>query len=456
MLMPEKLVKATLSANQEPSKMIFFRTTAFIALLSAGVLAGCSQSVSPKEQTPARPLTLEQYNSSLPKDVFPDSRSRIPLARREYLDDVGKKAYDERVSPDSTSLAGMKGPGGIRLHASSNLSETQVDRRTQELARLVVAREMDQVFEWGMHEPVALKEGLDPAIIDVIRHDRPLSSNIPPKDASVIQLGREFFQNHRVSSKTFAEALKHMGRRNLIDLCDLMGGYATTAILLNMVDVHLPYNRPPLLPMPGKPTGPEVPAKQLTLAQYDKTLPPDVFPDSRSRIPLIRRDDLDEEGKRDYDERVSPKTTSLAGLQCPGGLGLHGSRDLAKTEVDRRLQELARLVVAREFDQVFEWGMHEPVALQEGLEPAIIDVIRNRKPLGGVFAKEAAIIRLGREVLQTNRISSETFAAALQHLGRKNLIDLARLMGNYIRSAILLHTMDVHLPYNLEPRLPVS
>ncbi len=435
--------------------MSHLKSTALIMLLSAGVLAGCSRSVPTAEQTPGRPLTLEQYNSSLPKDVFPDSRSRTPLARREDLDDERKKAYDERVSPDSTSLAGLSGPGGIRLHASSNLSETQVDRRTQELARLVVAREMDQVFEWGMHEPVALKEGLEPSIIDIIRHDKPLTG-VPPMDAAIIQLGREFFQRHRVSPETFAEALKHLGRRNLIDLCDLMGGYATTAILLNMVDVHLPYNRPPLLPMPGKPAGPEVPAKQLTLPQYGKTLPPDVFPDSRSRIPLIRREDLDEEGKRGYDERVSPKTTSLAGLQGPGGLGLHGSRDLAKTEVDRRLQELARLVVAREFDQVFEWGMHEPVALKEGLEPAIIDVIRNRKPLDGVSAKEAAIIQLGREVLRTNRVSPETFTAALKHLGRKNLIDLARLMGNYTRSAILLHTMDVHLPYNLEPRLPVS
>jgi len=51
-----------------------------------------------------------------------------------------------------------------------------------------------------------------------------------------------------VSSATVCPTL--LGEKNLIDLCDLMGSYATTAILLHTVDAHLPYNREPLLPVP--------------------------------------------------------------------------------------------------------------------------------------------------------------------------------------------------------------
>jgi 4-carboxymuconolactone decarboxylase len=206
---------------------------------------------SAAQQAPAGPATSqEEYNASLPPDVYPDSRSRIPLADRDDLDEEGKRIYDDRVSPDSTSLAGLQGPGGLRLHGSGgDAIGSGLAARLQELARLVVAREMDQQFEWTVHEPVALKEGLQPEIIDVIRHRKPLDG-VPEKEAAIIQLGREIFQNHKVSSETFAKALKQLGRRNLIDLCDLMGRYTTTAILLHTVDLHLPYDRPSLLPVP--------------------------------------------------------------------------------------------------------------------------------------------------------------------------------------------------------------
>jgi 4-carboxymuconolactone decarboxylase len=207
-------------------------------------------SLATPQSVAQRPRTLAEYNATLPKDVYPDSRSRIPIIKRETLDEAGKKAYDDRVSPNTTSLAGIQGPGGLRLHGSpeDKIGEG-LGRRLQELARLVVAREMDQVFEWTVHEPVALREGLDPKIIDIIRHRRS-PDGVPEKEASIIQLGREIYQKHKVSPDTFARALKQLGERDLIDLTTLMGDYTRTAILLHTVDIHLPYDREPLLPVP--------------------------------------------------------------------------------------------------------------------------------------------------------------------------------------------------------------
>jgi 4-carboxymuconolactone decarboxylase len=193
-----------------------------------------------------RARTLQEYNASLPPDVDPDSRSRLPLPRREDLDEEGKRAFDERASPDTTSLAGLQGPGGLGLHGSRDLSRSHLTRRLQELARLVVSREMDQVYEWTMHEPVALKEGLAPAIVDVVREGKPLDG-IPAAEASIIQLGRELFRNHRVGSETFAKTRTALGTRDLVDLCRFLGDYTRTAILLHVVDLRLPEGRTPLL-----------------------------------------------------------------------------------------------------------------------------------------------------------------------------------------------------------------
>jgi 4-carboxymuconolactone decarboxylase len=175
----------------------------YVVLAVLSLLIGFPGLVRSQPSPAWTPMTQEQFNASLPDDVYPDSRSRIPIVNRDELDDARKPNYDRYFSPNSTSLAGIQGPGGIGLHGSPDLSESKVDRRTQELARLVVSREMDQAFEWTLHEPVALREGVPQATIDIIRNRKPLDG-VPERDASIIQLGRELFQDHKVSSATFA------------------------------------------------------------------------------------------------------------------------------------------------------------------------------------------------------------------------------------------------------------
>ncbi len=227
------------------------RTVIALCVIRATVLIGYSPTaLAAQASSGARAVTAEEYNASLPKDIYPNSRSRLPPPKREDLDEEGKKAYDRFGTPDDTSLAGIQGPGGLQLHGSKgNMRGAGLGPRLQELARLVVSREMDQEFEWTVHEPRALKVGLQPAIIDVVRYRKPLTG-VGEKEAAIIQLGREVFQKHKVSSDTFARALKLLGEKNLVDLCYLMGSYTTTAILLHTVDLHLPFDRKPLLPIP--------------------------------------------------------------------------------------------------------------------------------------------------------------------------------------------------------------
>ena len=55
-----------------------------------------------------------------PSDVLPDSRSRVPLPRRDDLDASARSVYDAHVHIDPASgksLAGLYGPGGLRLHS---------------------------------------------------------------------------------------------------------------------------------------------------------------------------------------------------------------------------------------------------------------------------------------------------------------------------------------------------
>jgi len=198
--------------------------------------------------------------AKLPKDIYAESGFRLPLPRRENMDDYGKKVYDELVGPKGQTILGLRGPFGVNLHSPKLAehqfaisqyfrSESGLHPPIRELAILVTAREMNSQFEWVAHEPIALREGLSPEIIDVVRYRKGVTT-LAETEAVVIQLAREMFRRKKVTSKTFARALKVFGSKQLVDLVGLMTNYASTALKGYAFDIQVPPDKKSLLPMP--------------------------------------------------------------------------------------------------------------------------------------------------------------------------------------------------------------
>ncbi len=192
--------------------------------------------------------------------------------------------------------------------------------------------------------------------------------------------------------------------------------------------------------------------------------PSDIYPDSGCRLPLPRREDMDEAGRAMFDRHSDPKGGTLAGLRGPGGLRMHSPK-LAELEnaLNRYLRynagfsgavrELAILVTAREMDSAFEWAAHETQALKDGVSQAAVDAVKHRRPVDGLGETEAAIIRLGREMLGARKVSPATFAAARKIFGDRGLIDLISLMCHYQGTASLLAAFECQVPPG-KPELP--
>jgi 4-carboxymuconolactone decarboxylase len=120
------------------------------------------------------------------------------------------------------------------------------------------------------------------------------------------------------------------------------------------------------------------------------------------------------------------------------------------------LRELAILVTARELDSQFEWAAHEEEARREGLSDKIIEAIRHRRDTAGLDEADAVIIELGREIFTSRKVSSATFARGLALFGRRKLVDLIALMGNYAATAAMLTAFDMQLDRDQPPPLPVQ
>ena len=66
----------------------------------------------------------------------------------------------------------------------------------------------------------------------------------------------------------------------------------------------------------------------------------------------------------------------------------------------------------------------------------------------------AIVIELGREIFGARKLASATFARALRHFGRRTLVVLVALMGNYSATAALLTAFDMQLDPGQPQPLP--
>ena len=377
------------------------------------------------------PVTVQiSQAGQLPEDLHPVSRSRLPPIDREELDPARRETYDAAMRAAGSGSAPTSA-AALRLHGSGTdlRFSGPLGRRLTELAILTTAREHDQPYEWALHELDALAVGLDELLIDVVRHRKPITGVGDP-EAIIMEVGRELFTTRRLGSDTYARALARLGKTNLVDLIDLMGRYASTAATLTAVNQQMPMGWRQSLPLP------------FTYAD-------DIHPDSRSRLPL----------------RPGPYRSSVSALYgrlaSPGGLGPGQIRaygdglQTLEARVGERLMMLAILVAARAHDSQYDWTVNEPKALEVGLEPEVIDVMRHRGPLDGLDEKDATLITFARELFGDYNVGAETYARAAGAFGDRDLVDIVGLMGAHAADAAVLAAFDQQLPEGVEPLLPL-
>ena len=107
-------------------------------------------------------------------------------------------------------------------------------------------------------------------------------------------------------------------------------------------------------------------------------------------------------------------------------------------------------------DCQYVWNAHAPAARKEGVADALVDALRDRKPLPAMASDEEAIVNYGNEFFKDHKISQPTFDTALKEFGAQYLVELTTLMGHYAQTSFYLNAFEADLPDNVtEPLLPV-
>lgn len=184
-----------------------------------------------------------------------------------------------------------------------------------------------------------------------------------------------------------------------------------------------------------------------------------------ARLAPATRDSVPESQRDVFDEIVGSGSPPANG---PGSITINvpeaGKRVSAlnqylreESSLPKKVQELAMLVTAREMDCQYVWNAHAASAKAEGVPAAVVDAIREGDEMPPLAPDEQAVISYGQEFYRTHRVSSGTFQAALELLGKQGLVELTMIMGNYALLAFLVNSFDSSLPATrTEKILPIA
>ena len=101
------------------------------------------------------------------------------------------------------------------------------------------------------------------------------------------------------------------------------------------------------------------------------------------------------------------------------------------TTLPRRLSELAILVMGAHWKAGFEWAVHAPIALAEGLDPVAVEALRLGVPPAFKRVDEQAVHRFADELLTKKTISEATYGSLIQEVGEIGVVELVGVLGYY-------------------------
>ena len=121
------------------------------------------------------------------------------------------------------------------------------------------------------------------------------------------------------------------------------------------------------------------------------------------------------------------------------------------TSVPTKLNEMAILIVARQWRSQVEWFAHAPLAKKAGLSDSIIADLKADKRPNGMSPEEEVVYDFVTELTTRHAVPDELFDRAKRLLGEQQVVDLTGVAGTYVGVAMILAMAEEGVPAGKEP-----
>lgn len=170
------------------------------------------------------------------------------------------------------------------------------------------------------------------------------------------------------------------------------------------------------------------------------------------RIPLVtQHGDLPAQNQHFFDRIIrtrgrvaAPFQVLLNSANVADRVASVGEILLYDTVLPPAVKTLTWLIAAREYDCDYEWAASVRHARQAGIQDALIDAIRERKPLSGLTQEQEFLVAFCHQLLRGNHhVSEATYRAAVEHFGVAATVQIAATIGYFVMLAFVLNAFEV-------------
>lgn len=117
-----------------------------------------------------------------------------------------------------------------------------------------------------------------------------------------------------------------------------------------------------------------------------------------------------------------------------------------ESPLPKNIFELLVLLVAREWDQGFEWTYHRPLARAAGVTEETIEAIRHGSVPPDLAAAERVAYDIVSELLAEKFVSEATYLRGIASLGARSFIDVVVTAGYYSTLAMVMNAAQTPSP----------
>ena len=131
-----------------------------------------------------------------------------------------------------------------------------------------------------------------------------------------------------------------------------------------------------------------------------------------------------------------------------------GAHTRFNSSLPLQLNELAILLIARDWTAQFVWWAHRRIAEDAGLPVDLVQAISNQTPMPKNLPDDVvAVFEFCTELIQTRKVSDSAFAHVAKHFGERGVVDLMGTLSYYTLVCMSLNVDDYPLPDGVEPEL---
>ena len=122
--------------------------------------------------------------------------------------------------------------------------------------------------------------------------------------------------------------------------------------------------------------------------------------------------------------------------------------------LDRRVMELATILVARSWSQQYEWFGHSVDAVKAGVKTETVAAVAEGRRPRGLPEDEEIVYDFVTELIVTKGVSDATYERAVARFGEQGVVDITGMVGYYTLLAAQMNVARTARPDGNPDPLP--